>query len=93
MKAEHKEWLGIAPADWPVYLAMALLVIMYKLDSLSVNVGLAFVAVGLAIWSCVIGMKTDSNVSTLTNIIKKVAYPCCLLLAIGAIYIRFTKYG
>jgi hypothetical protein len=93
LKAEYKEWLGIAPADWPVYVATALLFLMYKADSFPVDVILALIALGLISWSCFIGMKHDPKVSRIANILKKVTYPVCLVAGIVIIYLNFTRWS
>lgn len=93
MKAQHKEWLGVAPSDWPVYVATVFLVVMYKVNDFLTDVVLASVSLGLVIWACFIGMKYDPNVSRFTNAIKKVAYPLCLVAAAIVVYLNFSRWS
>lgn len=93
MKAEYKEWLGISPADWPVYVSTALSIAMYKVNDFLTDVVLASVSLGLAIWACFIGMKHDPNVSRFTNTVKKVAYPLCFVAGVIVVYLNFSRWS
>jgi hypothetical protein len=91
-KNELREWLGIAPADLPVWGAMISLGVMYLVKSISVDIVLSMLAVGLTTFSCFIGMRYDKRVSKRINLIKKISYPLCVVLCAALIYLNFTRW-
>ena len=93
MHEEAKEWLGIKPADLFVYVAAGAIVWMYYTKSVVLDVALAAVAVISCIVSCVVGMRSDDQLSSVTNSLKKVAYPGCLIAALVCIYLNFTSWN
>jgi hypothetical protein len=92
-KNELREWLGIAPADLPVWGAFILLGVMYLVKSITVDIVLSMLAVGLTIFSCFIGMQYDKRVSKRINLIKKISYPSCVALCLVLIYLNFTWWN
>ena len=92
-KNELREWLGIAPADLPVWGAVILLGVMYVVKSIMVDIVLSMLVVGLTIFSCFIGMKYDKRVSKRINLIKKISYPASVVLCGVVIYLNFTWWN
>ena len=92
-KNELREWLGIAPADLPVWGAMISLGVMYLVKSFTVDIVLSMLAVGLAIFSCFMGMQYDKRVSKRINLIKKISYPLCVALCLVLTYLNFTWWN
>ena len=92
MKEELKEWLGIKPADFAVYAAAGAVIWMYFTPSTVLDVVLSVVAIGLCILACLIGMRPDTRLSALSNGVKRVAYPACLLAVLVCIYLNFTRW-
>ena len=93
MKEELKEWLGIKPADFAVYAAAAAITGMYFTPSAVLDIVLSAVAIGFSILGCLVGMRPDTRLSALSNAIKRVAYPACLLAVLACIYLNFTKWN
>jgi hypothetical protein len=92
-KNELREWVGIAPADLPVWGAFILVGVMYLVKSAMVDIGLSMLAVGLTIFSCFIGMRYDERVSKRINLMKKISYPACVALCLVLIYLNFTRWN
>jgi hypothetical protein len=93
MHEEAKEWLGIKPADLFVYVAAGAIIWMYYNRSVVLDMALSAVAVICCILSCFIGMRADAQLSSVTNALKKVAYPGCLIAAFVCIYLNFTSWN
>lgn len=89
MNRELKEWLGIAPADFPVYAAAICVAAIFFTNNFPLELVLSVLAVTCSIAACFIGMKKDPQVSALTNAIKLLAYPFCLALATFLIALNF----
>ena len=92
-KNELWEWLGIAPADLPVWGAVIVLVVMYLVKSTIVDIVLSMLVVGLTTFSCFVGMQYDKRVSKRINLIKKISYPASVLLCGVVIYLNFTLWN
>lgn len=92
-KSELREWLGIAPADIPVWGAVIALGVMYLVKSTTIDIVLSVLAIGLTIFSCFIGMKHDDRLSKLANLIKKIFYPVSVLFCAVVIYLNFTQWN
>lgn len=93
MNEELKEWLGIKPADFAVYAATAAVVGMYFTTSAAFDIVLSAVAMGFCVLGCWIGMRPDTRLSALSNGIKRVVYPACLLAVLVCIYLNFTHWN
>lgn len=93
MNSELKEWLGIAPADFPVYFATICIIVIFFTTNFLFDIVLSILAVTCVIVSCFIGMKKDPNVSDFTNSIKLVAYPFCLAAATFLIALNFLYWN
>ena len=93
MDAELREWLGIAPADFPVYLAFICLAIAYFVGAGVVDTMLVIVAIVACVASCVIGMPRDIRVSGFTNVIKLTAYPICLVVCVVLGIVNFKYWN
>ena len=79
---EWREWLGLTWADLCVYLALGCLVALFIVEDSHADTLLSFAAVGLALWSCRLGMPSDPEYSELTNLFKVLAYPAVLVLVL-----------
>jgi hypothetical protein len=90
---ELLEWLGITWADLLVYLATGAIAAMFFVSDPTADIVLATLGVALAVAACPLGMKPDPEVSDLTNTIKLVAYPVCVLLAIGAVVVHYSWFA
>jgi len=93
MKEELKEWLGIKPADFVVYIALAAVTWMYFTKSVALDFILSVVAVVLCSLSCFIGMRSDVRLSAPTNFLKRVSYPACLVMVLVCVYLNFAKWN
>lgn len=93
MNSEVKEWLGIAPADFPVYFATVCLILMFFNKGFYGDLALSVLILFCTIVSCFIGMKKDSKVSSFTNLIKFIAYPFCLVFASFLIALNFIYWN
>jgi hypothetical protein len=93
MNEELKEWLGIKPADFAVYAAGGAVVWMYFTPSAILDIVLSAVAIGFCVLGCLIGMRPDTRLSALSNGIKRVAYPACLLATIVCICLNFIRWN
>ncbi len=93
MDNELREWLGIAPADFPIYLAILCLVIAYFVRDISSDIVLIVGAIVACIVSCFIGMKKDPKVSGFTNGVKLISYPTCLLGCIILSMVNFVFWN
>jgi hypothetical protein len=92
-KNELREWLGIAPADLPVWGAVIILGAMYLVKSTIVDIVLSMLVAGLTTFSCFIGMKYDKRLSKRMNLIKKITYPLSVFLCAVVIYLNFTRWN
>jgi hypothetical protein len=93
MKRESREWLGIAPADFPVYVAFIFVVVLYFNNGTVLDVILSVSAFVLSVVACIIGMRKEPEVSGFTNVIKKISYPACLLVCLVLIYVNFAVWN
>ena len=91
MNPEAREWLGLTRADLLVYLGAAAIFAMFLVKDPRLSAALAVVGVVLALVACPLGMKRDPKVSRITNLVKLVSYPGCVLMAIGAILVRYAQ--
>ena len=90
---ELREWLGITFADLLVYLAVAAIAAMFFVTNPTTDIVLAVVGIALSIAACPFGMKRDPEVSRFTNGVKMVAYPGCVILAVGAIVVHYIWFA
>ena len=74
MRDEHKEWLGIKPADFVVYPAGATIVWMYLSRNWAFDIALSAASIALCLLACLIGMRRDAGLSGFNNGIKR-AWP------------------
>lgn len=93
MNNELKEWLGIAPADFPVYFATICVVAMFFNSHFLFDIVLSVLAISGTIFSCFVGMKKDPMVSPFTNSIKLISYPFCLGLATFLTALNFLYWN
>jgi len=93
MNEELKEWLGIKPADFIVYLTGVAIVGIYFSKNITVDIILSIASVILCVISCFMGMKSDSRLSSFSNCVKRIAYPLCLIVVIICIYLNFSKWN
>ncbi len=91
--SELLEWLGLTPADLLVYLAIAAVGAMFFVHDSAIDLTLAAAGVGLALASCPLGMPRDPDVSNLTNVIKRVSYPLCVVLALVAVAVHYIWFN
>lgn len=90
---ELREWLGLTWADLIVYSAAGAVVAMFHVNDPTAVAALAKTGVTLAVAACPLGMRPDPGVSRLTNFIKLMAYPACVLLAVGAVVVRYVWFA
>lgn len=90
---ELLEWLGITFVDLLVYLAAAAVAAMFFVSDPTADVVLAVLGVALSIAACPLGMKRNPEFSGFTNGVKLVAYPVCVLLAVGAIVVHYVWFN
>lgn len=93
MNPELREWLGLKPADFLTYGALALAVSLYFIHNPLADILVSGLAVGLAGLSCVVGMKSEPELSAFTNFVKKVSYPFIVLLVLIAILLNFLFWN
>lgn len=87
------EWLGITFADLLVYLGAAAIAAMFFVKNPIADVVLAALGVAFCVAACPFGMKRSPEVSSVTNAVKLVAYPACVLLAVGAIVVHYVWFN
>lgn len=92
MNEELREWLGIKPADFMVYGALAAIFGMYQSSNAGLDVVLAAVAVFLATASCFVGARPDPRLSRAANLAKRFSYPLCLVSAIVFTILNFLVW-
>ena len=90
---ELREWLGLTLADLLVYAAGAAVVAMYVVKHSTAELVLAVAGITLSVVACPLGMKRDPQVSGFTNTMKLVAYPVCVLLAVGAVVVHYIWFS
>ena len=90
---ELREWFGVTLADLLVYIAAALIGAMFFVSNPTVDILLALAGVFLAMAACPLGMKRDPMVSDFTNVVKLVAYPLCVVIAVGAIVVHYVWFN
>jgi hypothetical protein len=82
---EVLEWLSLAPADIPCWLAGGALAWMWFAGSFLFAVVLAGVAILLSLIACYFGMRQRKDFSHLTNQSKVVLYPLFVIVVIIAV--------
>lgn len=92
-KYEWRELLSLAPADIMIWGSTACIVGMRLIKDPVKDSILAAVAIIFAIVACFVGMKKDDRVSALTNRLKKISYPVCLVILIFIIFLNFMKWN
>jgi len=90
---EVREWLSLAPADFPVWGAAACIIGMKFSKNSTIDWSLAVVALVLTVVACFMGMNRDHRVSNFSNVVKKVAYPACVVAVLVLTYVNFTKWN
>ncbi len=93
MDAELREWLGIAPADFPVYLAVIFLVAAFFVGAGVLDTILVSTSLLACVLSCIIGMRKDIRVSGFTNGVKLASYPICLVVCIVVSFLNFKYWN
>ena len=93
MKEELKEWLGLKPADFLVYVALGAVVWMYYAKSETLDGFLSVVAVVFCGISCFIGVRPDARLTATTNFLKRVSYPAWLVVVLVCVYLNFTRWN
>jgi hypothetical protein len=86
---ELREWLGVAPADIPCWLAIFALVGMFIINHDGIDLALAVIAVVLACVAWGIALRTKPNVSTFTNVVRHISYPANLLITLAAVAFHY----
>jgi hypothetical protein len=92
-EAELREWLGLTPADLRVYIGAAAIVAMYFVRSLVADTVLAVIAIASTLAACPIGMQRDEELSDFTNIVKRIAYPMCVVAAAFFVWLNFARWN
>lgn len=92
-KYEWRELLSLAPADILIWGSVGCIIGMRFLKDPVKDSILAAVAVIFSIAACFVGMKKDDRVSVLTNRLKKISYPICLVIVIFIIFLNFMKWN
>jgi hypothetical protein len=93
MDAELREWLGLAPADVPVYVAVVCIGIAFFTGAGIVDTMLIVTALICSAMSCVMGMKQDARLSVFTNNAKLFAYPFYLAVCMIAAILNFRYWN
>lgn len=93
MSEELKKWFGLRPADLLIYLAGGAVVGMYFVRGLVVDIVLAASALAFCVAACSVGMKWDFRITALSNWMKRLSYPACVLLALFFLYLNFTRWN
>lgn len=93
MDPELREWLGLKPADFLFYGALGLSASLYVIRSPVIDIAVSGVAFGLACLSCVVGMKSEPELSAFTNLVKKVSYPFIVLVVLFAMLLNFRFWN
>lgn len=89
---ELREWLGLMPADFLIYIALGMAGSFYFINDVRFEIAISIVALVTAIISCKIGMKPDEKISNAANIGKKYSYPLCFLILIGILWLNFAHW-
>src|SRR5262245_11636594 len=84
-KTEVLEWLSLAPADIPAWLAGGALLGMWFSPNTGLAIACASAAVVLSIVACFLGMRPRTDLSAPTNVAKRVTYPLFVLLVLGCV--------
>lgn len=89
-KREILEWLSLAPADFPCWLAILALVGMWYANTLFLASAFGFGAVISSLIACYYGMPANIGFSRATNASKLILYPLfavMTVIAVGVIYV------
>ena len=87
---EILEWLSLAPADFPCWLAVGSLVGMWFASTLFMAILFGVGAVISSVIACWYGMSARSEFSKATNASKLILYPlfaAMVVIAVGVIYV------
>lgn len=93
MNNDLREWMGVAPADFPVYFAVICVVLAYSISDFALDAILISLAIIACVVSCFIGMKRDEKVSGFTNAMKLASYPICLFACVILGVVNFVFWN
>ena len=93
MDAEIREWLRLAPADIPVYVAVACIGGAFFTGAGVVDTMLVLTALICSAMSCVYGMKRDARLSVFTNNAKLITYPFYLTVCMISAVMNFWYWN
>ena len=88
---EYLEWMSLAPADIPCWLAGGSLIWMWFTHSLALAFTLATIAFILSIIACYFGMPPREEFGKITNGAKRVLYPSFVVCVVIATLVIFAK--
>jgi hypothetical protein len=89
-RREILEWLSLAPADIPCWLAVAALLWMWFAGSLLLAIILAVVAILLSLGACYFGMRSRDEFGEVTNMAKLTIYPLFAVAILIAVCVLFV---
>ena len=93
LSPEMREQLGLAPADFPIYVAMGGAAALFFVRNLPLELLISVCCLGLSVFSCVLGMKINPDFSRLTNGLKIIGYPVGLLVVVVFIALNFLSWN
>ena len=93
MDAEIHEWLSLAPADVPVYIAVACVSAAFFVDAGVLDSLLVLTALICSAMSCVYGMRRNARLSVFTNNAKLFAYPFYVSVCMVAACLNFNYWN
>lgn len=92
-KDELRAWLGLAPADLPVWCAGICILVMNIAEDPVIDWAMAAAALILTLIACFMGMKRDKHLSDFSNAMKKITYPLCVAAVIALTYLTISPDG
>lgn len=87
---ELQEWLGLTKADILIYIATALVFVIWIIQVKIIQWGLILAVITLCFFSTKLGIEPSQKVSKFTNVVKLISYPFFSIILVGiAIFASF----
>ena len=93
LSPEAREWLGITTADFLIYAAIIGAASLYFLVNVPAELLISLVSLGVGAVSCVLGMKTNPELSRFTNAIKIIGHVVGMLVVVFFVAVNFFLWN
>lgn len=93
LSAEARAWMGLEPADFPIYAAMGGAFSLFYVVNVPLELLISLASLALGTFSCILGMRAKPEFSRLTNAMKLIGYPAGMLVVVMFIALNFLSWN